>query len=185
MTPRLLALRQRGVTLVEMMVTVALLALVASLAIPDTRPASTFAADAAAGEVARAIRFAQREAVRTGVWHGARFDPATQSLKVFRVTVFGLESATPVLHPVDKSTYEVKLGNTPGAIGMLSTVEFKYKTRTVTNFIAFRPDDGMPASINPLGLSVDLLERDGKVVLAHGSVQRELTVARVTGRVSW
>jgi len=184
MTPRLLALRQRGVTLAEMLATVAVISLVATIAIPSAAPASSFAADAAAGEVVRAVRFAQREALRTGLWHAAQFDVATQSLKVYRVTPAGLEDSTPVLHPVDKSKYEVRLASTAGAAGLLATVDIKYKSRTVTNYISFGPD-GVPASINPADLGVDPLERDGKIVIAHGGVQREVAVARVTGRAAF
>ncbi|MCC2972862.1 hypothetical protein [Massilia sp. IC2-476] len=165
----------------EMLATVAALALAASIVVPNAAPAGAFAADAAASEVTRAIRFAQREAVRTGAWHAVRFDMATQSLLVYRVTSAGLQDNTNlVFHPVDKSRYEVRFGTT----GQLATVEFKYRTRPVTNFISFRPDDGAPASINPADLGVDLLELDGKVVVAQGNVQRSVAVARVTGRAA-
>lgn len=175
-------MRQRGVTLAEMLATVAVIALVAGLALPDSRPASSFAADAAAGEIVRAVRFAQREAVRTGAWHTAQFDVATQTLRVYRLSSAGVEDSSAVLHPVDKAKYELRLGDMAGTIGRLATVEIKFKTRPMGNTISFRPD-GYPASINPADLSVDLLESDGKVVVAHGSVQRQVTIARVTGRV--
>jgi type IV fimbrial biogenesis protein FimT len=178
-------MRQRGITLVEMMVTVAVIALVAVIAMPTAGPTRSFAADAAAGEVVRAIRFAQREAIRTSAWHAVRFDLPSQSLQVYRITSAGLQdNANLVFHPVDKARYTIRFGDMPGAIGQLATVEFKYRTRPVTNFISFRPD-GAPASINPADQGVDTLEQDGKVVIVQGTVQRTVAVARVTGRVTF
>jgi prepilin-type N-terminal cleavage/methylation domain-containing protein len=176
--------RPAGVTLAEMMLTVALVALAASIAIPDAAPVSAFAADAVAGEVARAVRFAQRDAIRTGAWHVVRFDVAAQSLRVYRLTPGGMEDpGKPVVHPVDKARYEVRFGDMAGARGRLASVEFKYKGRPVASHISFNPE-GAPADINPADLRVELLELNGKIVIVHGRVQREVAVARVTGRVT-
>ena len=181
MTPRLLPLRQRGVTLAEMLVTVAVIALAASIAVPNAGSSAVFAADAGASEVVSAIRFAQREAVRTGAWHAVRFDVAEQSLLVYRLTSAGVQdNAKTVFHPIDKAGYAIRFG----AMGKLAAAEFKFKTRPVTNTLSFRPD-GVPANINPSDLSVNLLELDGKVVLAQGGVQRSVAVARVTGRAAF
>lgn len=174
-----------GLTLAEMLVTVAVLALTASIVVPSAAPTAPFAVDAAAGEVARAVRFAQREAVRTGAWHTVHFDVVSKSLVMYRLTATGQRDKTNlVLHPVDKAGYEIRFGDMPGSIGQLANVEFKYKNRPVTNLLSFRPD-GAPANLNPSNGNVDLLERDGKVVLAQGAVERSVTVARVTGRVTW
>lgn len=181
MPPCLLMLRQRGVTLAEMLVTVAVIALAASVVVPSAGSSASFSTEAAAAEIARSIRFAQREAIRTGAWHAVRFDVSAQSLLVYRVTAGGLQDTTKtVLHPIDKVRYEVRLDG----MGRLASVEFKYRTRPVTNFISFRPD-GAPASINPSDQDVDALEQDGKVVLTQGGVQRTVTVARVTGRATF
>lgn len=175
--PRARLLRPAGYTLAEMLVTVAVLALVAAIAVPSAAPPSAFAADAGAGEVVRAVRFAQREAVRTGAWHAVRFNVAAQSLEVYRLTTNGEQA---VLHPVEKTKYEIRFG----ANGQLASAEFKYKTRPVTNYISFRPD-GAPANFNAGTPAGDLLELNGKVVVAQGKVQRSVSVARVTGRVAF
>ncbi len=178
MTPRSAVLWQRGVTLAEMLATVAVIALAASIAVPSASPSAPFAADAAASEVAHAIRFAQREAVRTATWHAVRFDVAAQSLLVYRLTATGAQdTSNKVFHPVSKAEYQVSLR----PLGQLATAEFKYKTRPVTNIISFRPD-GAPASFNAAAPTGDLLEQDGRVMLAQENVQRSVTVSRVTGR---
>lgn len=174
-------LRQRGVTLAEMLATVAVIALAASIVVPGAGSSAAFSADAGAAEIVRSIRFAQREAIRTGAWHAVRFDLATQSLLVYRVNAAGLQDTTrTILHPVDKVKYEVRLDG----MGRLASAEFKYKTRAVTNFISFRPD-GTPASIDPADQDADTLELDGKVVLVQDKVQRTVAVARVTGRATF
>ncbi|VXC28481.1 Tfp pilus assembly protein FimT/FimU [Massilia sp. 9I] len=178
-TPRACLYRPAGFTLAEMLVTVAVLALAASIAVSSASPASSFAVDSAAGEVTRAIRFAQREAVRTGTWHVVRFNVAAQSLLVYRLNAAGeQDTVNKVFHPTSKAEYEISLR----PVGQLASADFKYKTRPVTNTISFRPD-GAPASFNAGVPAGDLLEVDGKVVLAQGKVQRSVAVARVTGRV--
>nr|WP_229521201.1 GspH/FimT family pseudopilin [Massilia sp. IC2-477] len=180
-TPRACSHRPAGFTLAEMLVTVAVLALAAAIAVPNAAPAGAFAADAAASEVARAIRFAQREAIRTGTWHAVRFEVASQSLLVYRLTATGAQDPDyKVLHPVGKAEYDISLR----PIGQLASAQFKYKKRPVNSYISFRPD-GTPASFDPGAPAGDLLEQDGKVVLTHGDIQRSVSVARVTGRVTF
>src|SRR5688500_15646486 len=76
--------RQAGATLAEMIAVVAVLATAAAIVIPKADPQVSIAADAVAGEIARAVRFAQREAVRTGTYQLISVDPATQVLRVYQ-----------------------------------------------------------------------------------------------------
>lgn len=188
MAPRLPTADQRGVTLAEMLVTVALLALVASLAIPSASPASTFAADAVAGEVAGAVRFAQREAIRTGAWHVAAVDIATQSLRVYRPTSAGAgneDLSKPVIHPIDKTSYKVSFGTQAGARGQLVSAAFAYGAGATANYVGFSPQ-GQPADRENLALpsGVNALKGNGTVLVRHGNVSRTVVVDPVTGRVS-
>lgn len=181
-------MRQRGVTLAEMLVTVALLGLAASLAIPSASPVSSFATDAVAEEVARAVRFAQREAIRTGAWHVARFDIPTQSLRVYRPTSAGAgneDTTKPVIHPIDKTSYKVSFGTQAGARGQLVSAVFSYAGGGTRSYVGFGPDGAPADSKNPLLLTdIDLLKGNGTVLIRHGHVSREVQVAPVTGRVS-
>ena len=63
--PRHMTRLCRGVTLAEMLVVVALIALGAAVAIPSASPVIAVTNDLATSEVIRAIRFTQREALRT------------------------------------------------------------------------------------------------------------------------
>lgn len=180
------ALRHAGVTLVETMIVVAVIALVAAIAIPQASSLSPPVVDAAAGEVAGALRFARREAERTNAWHLVAFDTANQSLRIYRLTTSGAvseDTANPVLHPVDKLPYQLALGKGPASAAIASAV-FKYDKST-TGYAAFGPD-GTPAYIDardPKGLHP--LLSDGMVTLRHGNVQRVVKVAAVTGRVTF
>jgi Tfp pilus assembly protein FimT len=84
----------RGATLVELVLAIALLALLAAIGVPRARAALDYAAaDAAAREITTALAVARQSAIRQGVrarlviradslrtelWDGARWRPATR-----------------------------------------------------------------------------------------------------------
>jgi Tfp pilus assembly protein FimT len=192
-------MRQAGATLAEMLAVVAIVSLAAALAFPAADPVSQFRADAAASEVAQAIRFAQREAVRTGVWHVARIDPATQTVRVYRLTTSGQvseDTGKPVLHPVDKREYKIVLSNTSATSARIASSQFDYENGARTNYVSFGPD-GSPADIHGWLLKdVDPLKYvdparygdPGKdtnlVTITHGPIKRLVRVSASTGRVT-
>ena len=176
----------------EMVVVVAILAVAAALAIPKADPQPAFAADAVASEVARALRFAQREAVRTATYQMVSADPATHTVRVYQVIAKKEVTAT---HPVDKTPYQISFaGNAMPRATIVSSV-FKYEGGPTTNFASFGPD-GAPAYVDPNMLSqglsalllgakdIDPLKEDGVVTIRYGRIERVVRVAPVTGRVS-
>lgn len=174
-------MKQSGVTLVEMLITVTLLALAASLAMPSAAPVSSFAVDAAAGEVARALRYAQREAIRTGSWRFVCIVPASNVLIVYDALTTCPGTNTPVTHPIDKVGYRIDFGSTAGTRGQLVSSKFKYEDTTTRNYVGFNAR-GEPA-VTDLGLTM-LLKTTGKVTVRHGHVERDVTLDPVTGRVT-
>lgn len=177
--------RQGGVTLAEMLITVCVLSLAAAVAVPRADPVSAFAAEAAAGEVARTLRFAQREAVRTSAWHVVSFDTAAQSLRVYRITAGGSLAGDPtkrVQHPVDKRDYQI--GFSGGAAAMLASAAFKYEDNTTTSAIGFDPA-GSPADIRGWSSRDIYALKDGKIVIANGNARFEVVVEPDTGRVTF
>ena len=187
------ARRQTGVTLVEMVIVVAVVALAAWLALPKADPQAAFAADAVADEIARAVRFAQREAVRTGTYQLISVDPATQVLRVYQSNSSGSTTAT---HPVDKRPYQISFaGNAMPRATIVSSV-FKYDGGPTTNFASFGPD-GAPAYVDPSLLGqlfgmlngtnkdIDPLQEEGKITIRYANVERVVRVAPVTGRVTF
>ena len=169
--------RQAGVTLAEMLVVVAVIGIAAAVVIPQASSVSPAAVEAAAAEVARAIRFAQREAIRTGTVHRVSVDPATQELRVFELPASGAVTST---HPVDKRDYKVLFGNNAMLPGTIVSSVFKYDTQATTNYISFTRD-GSPGDTD---LS-DPLREDGVITLRHGNAERVVRVAPSTGRVSF
>jgi prepilin-type N-terminal cleavage/methylation domain-containing protein len=183
---------QAGVTLAEMLVVVAIVAVAAAIAIPKADPQAVFAADAVTGEVVRALRFAQREAIRTGTYQIVSADPASQAVRVYQIIDKKESVAT---HPVDKNPYQISFaGNAMPRATIVSSV-FKYDGGPTTNYASFGPD-GAPAYVDPSllgqlvgllqgGKDIDPLKEDGKITIRYANVERVVRVAPVTGRVSF
>jgi len=174
-----------------MVIVVAVLAVAAAIAIPQADPQAAFAADAAVGEVARALRFAQREAIRTGTYLQVSVDPATQVLRVY---VPNKSTGVTATHPIDKRPYHISFaGNAMPRATIVSSV-FKYEGGPTLSIASFGPD-GAPAYVDPsffgqlVGLlqgspDIDPLKDEGKITIRYGNVERVVRVAPVTGRVS-
>ncbi|KQQ88465.1 hypothetical protein ASF77_12415 [Massilia sp. Leaf139] len=175
-----------------MLVVIAVVGIAAAIAIPPASPLPSVAAEAAAAEVARALRFAQREAVRTGTYQQVSVDPATQVLRVYQPNASNGTTAT---HPVDKRPYEISFaGNAMPRATIVSAV-FKYDGGPTTNYASFDPD-GLPSYIDSSKISqfwswlvntvdTDPLKEDGKITIRYGNVERVVRVAPVTGRVTF
>ena len=171
-----------GVTLAEMLVVVAILSVVAAIAIPQASSVTPHVADAAAAEVAHAIRFAQREALRTGRYHVAEIDPAKQTILVYRPGNSAADPHMTVMHPVDKQQpYRIHLaGNTARAI--VASSVFTYGADK-TSAIAFGPD-GAPVNYAAGQVPMAPLSLDGIVSLQSGAALRTVIVDKTTGRVT-
>jgi len=175
-----------------MLVVIAVIGVTAAMAIPRAAPLAPGVADAVAAEVVRALRFAQREAMRTGRYQQVSVDPATQSLRVFEPNN---GSGTTATHPVDKRPYQISFaGNAMPRATIVSAV-FTYEGGPTGNFASFGPD-GAPAYVDPnlltqslfsllLGAKdIDPLKEEGKITIRYGTSERVVRVAPVTGRVS-
>lgn len=174
-----------------MLVVVAIVAVAAAIAIPKADPQAAFAADAAAGEVARALRFAQREAIRTGTYQLVSADPATQVLRVYQVVD---KKEIPTAHPVDKTSYQISFAENAMPRATIVSAVFKYEGGPTTNYASFGPD-GAPAYVDPSLLGqvwgfllgskdIDPLKEDGQIRIRYGNSERVVRVAPVTGRVT-
>lgn len=172
---------QGGVTLAEMLITVSLVALTATVIIPSAAPVGNFAAEAVAGEVARAMRFARREAIRTNSWYVVRLEPADQSISVYRPTADSKTVAAMASHPIDRTAYRIDLSRAAGARGQIALSEFTYDDNSIRNYVGFGPD-GAPG-IQDASVS-RLLKTSARVVIRHGRVEREVAVHPVTGRIT-
>jgi len=185
--------RQAGATLAEMVLVMAVLAISAGIAIPQADTQSAFAADAAAGEIARAVRFAQREAVRTGTYQTISIDLSKQVLRVYQPASSG--NGTTAIHPVDKQDYQINFASNGLPQASIVSSVFRYQSGAVTTGAIFGPD-GVPVDVAPaklLGLPIGIvlgtkeispLKEEARITLRYGGVERVVRVAPVTGRAS-
>lgn len=186
------ALRQTGVTLAEMVIVIAVLAIAATIAIPKADPLGTAAADAMADEVARALRFAQREAIRTGTNQHVNVDPVTQVLRIYQPNS---STGIPTMHPVDKRDYQIRFAENAMPRATIVSAVFRYEGGPILTVASFGPD-GSPsyADTSKSGQlwtllsgaqDIDPLKEDGLVTIRYGNIERVVRVAPVTGRVSF
>lgn len=175
-----------------MVIVIAIVSVAAAIAIPQASSTSPAAADAVAAEIASALRFAQREAIRTGKYQHVSVNPATQILRVYEPNSGNGTTAT---HPVDKRDYQISFaGNAMPRATIVSAV-FNYEGGPTTNYASFGLD-GTPSYIDPSKLSqlwsaltgtkdIDPLKDEGRITIRYGNVERVIRLAPVTGRVTF
>lgn len=183
------ARRQFGVTLAEMLIVAAVLSLGAAVAMPTANPLAVVSDDLAASEIIRAMRFAQREAVRTGTWYTVQIDTTAQTMRVYRLTTSGTvteDTSVAVIHPIDKRKYDLAFGSGSGGSGMRATValvDFDYVGAPNQATLSFGPD-GTPGLLTGRGPADNHALTAAQVTVQVGRQQRTLAVDAVTGRVS-
>ncbi len=172
--------RCAGVTLLEILAVIGIVAALATIAVPSADPANGLAADSAAQEVAQALRFAQREAMRTGAWHAVKLDAATQTVRLYRLRMpaASVEDTTvKVRHPLDRRDYLLSLSGS----ATLAEARFEFDKIGATNVVAFDPA-GTPVGV--ISTTDVKALKAGLVRIRRGDQERILTLAPVTGRIS-
>lgn len=176
--------QDRGVSLTELLLVLAVLATVTAVAVPSFTDVRDRRLDAAASEVGAALRHARHEALRTGIPHGVRKVTGEQAISVFRIDT----SASPraeihdVSHPIDRNgLYKVDLGGHRRTRATTITAWFSILDDAAAHEgIAFNargePIDGL--TDKPLGAG------HGYFLLANGNRNTRVTVAQVAGRVA-
>ncbi|MFK8030340.1 MAG: type IV pilin protein [Gammaproteobacteria bacterium] len=106
---------QFGRTLLELVMTVAVIGVIASVAVPDYRPNEELTFSIAAESIASAARFARERASLTGQAHGVSVDENVQELSVFRLdeTVDPAVAVFDVYHPISKNLYVINFATAP------------------------------------------------------------------------
>lgn len=172
----------RGFTLLEIVIVVALLALIAAVARPDASAFSAERLDAAASEVVDALRYARVEAMRTEIPHGVRLS----NLPVARVRVFRYDPSSPtpaeqydVIHPIDRQLYDVIFGNatTTASVAVQSAL-FYSGTTAFPDAVVF---DALGAPVLYAG-STPNPYTSGSVILMQSGYVRTVVLDAVTGR---
>lgn len=173
----------RGFSLIELLVVVGLLALVAAIAAPALDKPDEASLERAAVEVAAAIRFAQSEAIRTGVKYGLIGDTNTSTLQVYRLD----EAVNPPVvvydayDPFTKQRYSLSLTDIAAGI-TLASAHFQFESVAMPlSFVGFSGETGVPTYSDSGALR--MLE-NGYFRIELDGLARVVAVAPITGRVT-
>lgn len=176
------ALHSRGVSLAEILVVLAILAMAAVLAIPSLYPTDPHALDLAAQQVAEAMRYARNEAMRTGQPYGFRQNSSSERIRVFRVdsTISPWGPVYDVYHPLDKRPYDIVLSSHPFARvdGVAHNRVFRGSCNTPRN--VYFDASGTPWCLDP----ETVLLQQFDVTLTLDAASRMVTLDGITGRVT-
>ncbi|MDH3629514.1 MAG: type II secretion system GspH family protein [Gammaproteobacteria bacterium] len=177
---------QAGFSLLEISIVVLILGIMAIVVIPDSAPGNQQKLDLAASQIAQALRFAHREALRTGEHHGVTISQVTQTITVKKwdMTTDPVSTELIPYHPVNKQSFVFDadtMSLAPGVSIINSSDIFNYISIGRRRSLIFDPQ-GVPVWV--LG-SDDSVYRllDGIVQLSDGQNRRDIAVAPLTGRV--
>jgi len=180
------ARRCAAYTLTELIFVVAILAIAAAVAIPTAQPVAEFRADAAAGEVVNALRFARENALHSGEQRLFDCDAPANAIAVYAlVTARTTTTASnmPVEHPFNRAPYQLTLNAAPAGNNMaLVRCTFTFEDNSTATAVAF---DAAGKLLRGAGSSParERVLRTGQVVLGAGNVERTITVD-TTGRIT-
>lgn len=168
-----------GYTLVELMLVLAILAIAAAVALPSAQPVAGFKADAAAGEVALALRFARDDARRSGQARLFACDPAAATATVRSIDTDKDNSVVSNAAP----WYSAALAPNP-ATNQMAIVSCTFTFADNPGAATFAFD----ASGNPVrgigkGPARNQLLRSGAVVIGNGATRRTITLD-ASGRIT-
>ncbi len=178
---------KQGYTLVELIIVVAILAVIAAVAVPNMRLGSGEKLGLAAEQIAAAIRFARSEALRTGEGHGLTVSQVTQQVTVEKYDITNVPIATlgTLTHPVEKQPYEfnVNTHNATAGVSISNSLDaFDYGAEGRRRSVIFDAQ-GTPIWIVGSDPTRHLL-KDGTIELSYGGGQLSVSVAPITGRVT-
>lgn len=168
-----------GYTLVELMLVLAILAIAAAVALPSAQPVAGFGADAAAGEVALALRFARDDARRSGQARLFACNPGTATVTVGAIDTDKDNSVVSNAPP----WYSAALATIPAANQMaIVSCTFTFTDNPGAATFAF------DASGNPVrgigkGPARTQQLRSGAVVIGDGATRRTITLD-ASGRIT-
>lgn len=177
----------RGFTLLEMLIVVALLAIVARVMVPTLGGSDERRLDAAAVEVREALRFARAEALRRAKKTLVDAESTPGRIKVFWLSGsgcndFGGQSAA--TDPRTKSDFNVAVSNGPFSSGVAVTPRFM-GGGSAWGGVVFDADGSASEACQVTGLNGKGAPEAGSgVLLAIGARQVTVALDAATGRVT-
>lgn len=175
-----------GYTLLELLAVVAILSIAAIVAIPSSHPVAEARADAAAGEVALALKFARDDARRTGQERLFGCQEGLNQISVRPIVSTGPDAGVSPLyvdHPASRAPYVVTLASTPAGNTMaLTRCTFTFADNTSAATVAFDAAGNPVRGLGKAAMRTQAL-RSGTVVLGAGNTTRTVVVD-TSGRIT-
>ncbi len=177
----------KGLSLAETMVVIAIISIVAVIAIPSFSSNNKYDLDLAVGEISAAIRFARNEALRTGDVYGVEINQTTNQLTIYKADLSAIPVAQEFIayHPINKDLYDyslnddLKLSN----INISNTSDpFLYSDSVRRKSLLFT-SNGTPVWIDTTSGATHQLQ-SGVVQVGSNSQSTGINVAPFNGRVS-
>jgi len=182
--------RERGISLIELSVVVAILGVIALIVMPNLSASSIQRLELSTQRVVDALQFARSEALRTGELTGVLIDVDDTVAIAKDIAVFVPDtSASPfaldrfVTHPLSKQPYDQWLETAVGGSGVAfsgGVQSFEYDGLTGARNYVFFDANGAPVWLED-GKRYRLVA--GSIYLALGTLGRQITIESVTGKV--
>ena len=172
----------RGFALLELVIVIAILAIVAAIAVPSLSTSTERRLNLAAERFAAAIRFARTESIRTSNPHGIRHLNNEKRIRVYRADT-STNPATvvyDVYDPVDKQLYDYNLDTqTVEAVDSITRNTLFNGICTDAGLVYF-DRTGMPWCGSPENVLLESFE----LVFQGGVAQRTVRLDGYSGRVT-
>lgn len=173
---------ERGYTLIELVITVTIIAVIAAIAVPAISPADDKEIQQVAAEFASAMRFARTESIRTGKPHGFRF-----LTNQYRIQVFTADTSVnpwtwiwDVYHPVSKQLYDYTLPPELAGSGPPVTLAPVYRSTCDREGVVYFDANGTPWCLEPETALLDSYQLD----ITAGNARAMVRLDGITGRVT-
>ena len=175
-------LSEIGYTLVELIITITVIAVIAAIAVPAFSSNSDKRLQEVAAEFAAAMRFARSESMRTGEPHGFRF-----LTNQYRIRVISADAlATPwtyvfdVYHPVDKQLYDYAFPPELQGAGAPVSHTPVYRGTCNSQGVIYFDANGTAWCLEPETVLLDAYRLD----ITVGTSQATVNLDGITGRVT-
>lgn len=161
-------------TLIEVLVTVAILAIAAAMVIPAMGTTGVLKVQGAIRQIVSDITFAQSDAIAQQQGRAVKFDPASNSYRVIQVIGSTIDNANTLYDPSRVGgRFNVSLSNNDyGGATIAST--------TLTSNTLIFDDMGTPVTV----AGGNTPSTGGKIVLISGTARHEILIEAYTGRTT-